>query len=63
MIMKKLNLEAYLKRVPHWFQMVWWIYDEVLTPFGGINRNFYIPDDILYKISTSNPKRKHQIEK
>lgn len=26
-------------------------YDEVLTPFGGINRNFYIPDDILYKIS------------
>ncbi len=26
-------------------------YDEVLTPFGGINRNFYIPDEILYKIS------------
>ena len=26
-------------------------YDEVLTAFGGINRNFYIPDDILYKIS------------
>ncbi|CAM3825183.1 ATP-binding protein [Arcobacter cloacae] len=26
-------------------------YDEVLTPFGGINRNFYIPDDVLYKIS------------
>ncbi|RXK04988.1 ATP-binding protein [Halarcobacter bivalviorum] len=26
-------------------------YDEVLTPFGGINRNFYIPDDILYRIS------------
>lgn len=26
-------------------------YDEVLTAFGGINRNFYIPDEILYKIS------------
>jgi len=26
-------------------------YDEVLNPFGGINRNFYIPDEILYKIS------------
>ena len=26
-------------------------YDEVLTPFGGINRNFYIPDEVLYKIS------------
>eukprot|EP01028_Stygiella_incarcerata_P004994 TRINITY_DN2154_c0_g1_i4.p1 TRINITY_DN2154_c0_g1~~TRINITY_DN2154_c0_g1_i4.p1 ORF type:complete len:420 (-),score=-16.20 TRINITY_DN2154_c0_g1_i4:48-1307(-) len=26
-------------------------YDEMLTPFGGINRNFYIPDEVLYKIS------------
>lgn len=26
-------------------------YDEVLTPYGGINRNFYIPDEVLYKIS------------
>lgn len=26
-------------------------YDEMLTPFGGINRNFYIPEQILYKIS------------
>ncbi|MGB3750852.1 MAG: ATP-binding protein [Arcobacteraceae bacterium] len=26
-------------------------YDEMLTPFGGINRNFYIPEKILYKIS------------
>ena len=33
-------------------------YDEVLTPFGGINRNFYIPDDILYKISHPNPTKK-----
>ncbi|MDC0932742.1 ATP-binding protein [Arcobacteraceae bacterium] len=26
-------------------------YDEMLTPFGGINRNFYIPEQILYQIS------------
>jgi len=26
-------------------------YDEMLTPFGGINRNFYIPEQVLYKIS------------
>ena len=26
-------------------------YDEMLTPFGGINRNFFIPEEILYKIS------------
>jgi len=26
-------------------------YDEMLTPFGGINRNFYIPEKILYQIS------------
>jgi len=26
-------------------------YDEMLTPFGGINRNFYIPEEILYKVS------------
>jgi SpoVK/Ycf46/Vps4 family AAA+-type ATPase len=33
-------------------------YDEVLTPFGGINRNFYIPEDVLYKISHPNPNKK-----
>lgn len=32
-------------------------YDEMLTPFGGINRNFYIPDEILYKISHPNKKK------
>jgi SpoVK/Ycf46/Vps4 family AAA+-type ATPase len=32
-------------------------YDEVLTPFGGINRNFYIPDEILYKISHPTKKK------
>ena len=26
-------------------------YDEMLTPFGGISRNFFIPDEVLYKIS------------
>ncbi|OCL83057.1 ATP-binding protein [Arcobacter porcinus] len=31
-------------------------YDEVLTPFGGINRNFYITDEVLYKISHPNKK-------
>lgn len=41
-------------------------YDEMLNPFGGINRNFYIPDDVLYKIShpskkkSKNPKIKMQ---
>ena len=33
-------------------------YDEMLTPFGGINRNFYIPEQILYKIS--HPTKKNQ---
>lgn len=32
-------------------------YDEVLTPFGGINRNFYIPDEVLYKISHPTKKK------
>ncbi|RXJ98182.1 AAA family ATPase [Arcobacter sp. CECT 8986] len=32
-------------------------YDEVLTAFGGINRNFFIPDDILYKISHPTKKK------
>ena len=32
-------------------------YDEVLTPFGGINRNFYIPDEVLYKISHPTQKK------
>ncbi|RXJ86192.1 ATP-binding protein [Arcobacter sp. CECT 8985] len=33
-------------------------YDEVLSGFGGINRNFFIPDDILYKISHPTKKKK-----
>jgi len=39
-------------------------YDEILTPFGGINRNFFIPDNILYKVShpTSKTKRKQKIK-
>ncbi|MGA1933282.1 ATP-binding protein [Arcobacter sp. YIC-464] len=32
-------------------------YDEVLSAFGGINRNFYIPDEILYKISHPTKKK------
>jgi len=32
-------------------------YDEMLSPFGGINRNFYIPEKILYKISHPIKKR------
>jgi SpoVK/Ycf46/Vps4 family AAA+-type ATPase len=35
-------------------------YDEMLTPFGGINRNFYIPESILYKISHPNKKEKRK---
>ena len=35
-------------------------YDEMLTPFGGINRNFYIPENILYKISHPTKKAKRQ---
>jgi SpoVK/Ycf46/Vps4 family AAA+-type ATPase len=35
-------------------------YDEMLTPFGGINRNFFIPDSILYKISHPVKKQKRQ---
>ncbi|MEA2050123.1 MAG: ATP-binding protein [Campylobacterota bacterium] len=39
-------------------------YDEMLTPFGGINRNFYIPEQILYKIShpTKKAKRTQKIK-
>ncbi len=33
-------------------------YDEMITPFGGINRNFYIPEQILYKISHPSKKTK-----
>ena len=33
-------------------------YDEMLTPFGGIIRNFYIPEQILYKISHPVKKNK-----
>ena len=32
-------------------------YDEMLTPFGGINRNFYIPEEVLYKISHPTKKK------
>ena len=32
-------------------------YDEVLTSVGGINRNFYIPDEVLYKISHPTKKK------
>ncbi len=35
-------------------------YDEMLTPFGGINRNFFIPEQILYKISHPNKKDKRK---
>ena len=35
-------------------------YDEMLTPFGGINRNFFIPEQILYKISHPVKKQKRQ---
>lgn len=35
-------------------------YDEMLTPFGGINRNFFIPENILYKISHPVKKEKRQ---
>jgi len=35
-------------------------YDEMLTPFGGINRNFFIPEHILYKISHPSKKTKRQ---
>ena len=39
-------------------------YDEMLTPFGGINRNFFIPENILYKIShpVKKEKRKQKIK-
>jgi len=38
-------------------------YDEMLTPYGGIIRNFYIPEQILYKIShpAKKEKRKQKI--
>jgi len=35
-------------------------YDEMLTPFGGIMRNFYIPEAVLYKISHPVKKQKRQ---
>ena len=35
-------------------------YDEMLTPFGGINRNFYIPEEVLYKISHPIKKQTRQ---
>ena len=35
-------------------------YDEILMPFGGINRNFYILDTILYKVSHPKAKNKRK---
>jgi len=35
-------------------------YDEILMPFGGINRNFYILDSILYKVSHPKAKNKRK---
>ena len=35
-------------------------YDEMLTPFGGIMRNFFIPEAVLYKISHPVKKQKRQ---
>ncbi len=33
-------------------------YDEVLNPFGGISRTFFIPEDILQRVIYPNKKRK-----
>jgi SpoVK/Ycf46/Vps4 family AAA+-type ATPase len=35
-------------------------YDEILTPFGGIVRNFFIPEEILQKIVHPQKKKKKQ---
>lgn len=35
-------------------------YDEMLTPFGGISRTFFIPEDILQKITHPQKKKKRQ---
>lgn len=35
-------------------------YDEVITPFGGISRNFFIPEEILHKIMHPQKKKKRQ---
>ena len=35
-------------------------YDEILTPFGGISRTFFIPEEILHKIIYPQKKKKHQ---
>ncbi|NPA82238.1 MAG: ATP-binding protein [Epsilonproteobacteria bacterium] len=38
-------------------------YDEMLTAFGGVSRNFYISEDILYKIIHPNKeKRKKRVK-
>ena len=37
-------------------------YDEVLTPFGGISRNFFIPEDTLQSISNHNRNKKEKIK-
>lgn len=35
-------------------------YDEMLTPFGGISRTFFIPEEILQKITHPQKKKKRQ---
>lgn len=35
-------------------------YEEMLTPFGGITRNFFIPEEILQKIMHPQKKKKRQ---
>jgi SpoVK/Ycf46/Vps4 family AAA+-type ATPase len=37
-------------------------YDEMIMPFGGLNRNFFIPEDILYKISHPKAKKSRKIK-
>jgi SpoVK/Ycf46/Vps4 family AAA+-type ATPase len=38
-------------------------YDEILTPFGSITRNFFIPEDILHTITHPQDKKKAKKEK
>jgi SpoVK/Ycf46/Vps4 family AAA+-type ATPase len=37
-------------------------YDEMLMPFGGIHRNFFIPDEVLYKISHPSKKKVSKVK-
>jgi SpoVK/Ycf46/Vps4 family AAA+-type ATPase len=38
-------------------------YDEILTPFGNITRNFFIPEEILHTITHPQQKKKSKKEK